>query len=164
MRKLPAPLDRLSPEVAAALAERMNAVEFPSGSCLFQAGSAADCCYIIDEGQVRVELDQPEWYGDSVIGYVEAGSILGEVSILDGLPRSAGAYAQTPIRARQITTKSLEELSVSAPSAYAAVIAALGRSAALSLRRATDKLADVVFFERVPEIDDLMARAVTAQR
>ena len=105
MIEMPAPLDKLPPETAAALKGRMQAVEFPQGSCLFTAGSPADCCYIIDKGQVRIELDQPEWYGDSVLGYVEAGSILGEVSILDGLPRSAGAYAQTNVQARRITTK-----------------------------------------------------------
>ena len=160
----PAPLDALPPEAAAALAERMHVVEFPLGSCLFTAGSPADCCYIIDKGQVRVELDQPGWHDDSVLRYVEAGSILGEVSILDGLPRSAGAYAQTHVRARRIATKDLEDLSVSAPSTYAAVIGAFGRSAALSLRRLTDEFADVVFSEKIPEIDELMARAAAAQR
>ena len=164
MLKMPAPLDMLPPETVATLEGRMQAVEFPQGSCLFTAGSAADCCYIIDKGQVRIELDQPEWYGDSVLGYVEAGSILGEVSILDGLPRSAGAYAQTYVQARRISTKDLGDLSNSVPSAYAAVIGALGRSAALSLRRLTDKLADVVFSEKVPEVDELTARAVAAQR
>ena len=55
-------------------------------------------------------------------------------------------------------------MSVSVPSAYVAVIGALGRSAALSLRRLTDKLADVVFSEKNPEVDELAARAVVAQR
>jgi acetaldehyde dehydrogenase/alcohol dehydrogenase len=68
------------------------------------------------------------------------------------------------VRARKIATKDLDELSVSSPTAYAAIIAALGRNAALSLRRATDKLADVVFSERNPEIDELTARAAAAQR
>jgi acyl-CoA reductase-like NAD-dependent aldehyde dehydrogenase len=160
----PPPLDRLPPDAASALAEHLHAADFPQGSCLFTAGSAADCCYVIDKGQVRVELDQPEWDSDSVLGYVEPGSFLGEVSILDGLPRSAGAYAHTHVEARRITTKDLEELAASAPSAYAAVIGALGRNAALSLRRATDKLADVVFSEKNPEIDELTARAAAAQR
>ena len=97
---------------------------------LFTAGAVADCCYIIDRGQVRIELDQPEWYGDSVLGYVDSGSIVGEVSILDGLPRSAGAYAETPVEARRIAIKDLDELAISAPSAYAAVIGARGRDVA----------------------------------
>ena len=164
MMEIPALLGTLPPEAAATLAGCMQRVEFPPGSCLFAAGSPADCCYVIDTGEVRIELDQPEWDSDSVLAYLEAGSILGELSLLDGLPRSAGAYAQTHVCARRIATKDLENLSVSAPLVYAAVIGALGRSAALKLRQTNEKLADALFAEKVPEIDELTARAAAAQR
>ena len=54
-----------------------------------------DGCYIIDEGTIRLELQNPETDSDGVIGFLEAGMFLGEFSLIDGRPRSASVnYAQ----------------------------------------------------------------------
>ena len=52
--RLPEPLDTLPPDDQAVLAEKMETVRFPEGSCIFRAGSEGDSCYIIDEGEVRL--------------------------------------------------------------------------------------------------------------
>jgi len=54
---------------------------------LFAAGDAADGCYRIETGLVKVLVTSPT--GDSrILAMLGHGSIVGELSLIDGLPRS----------------------------------------------------------------------------
>src|SRR6516164_10833380 len=96
---LPPPFDRLTANDAAVLTERAVPVEFAAGSCIFEAGTIGDCCFVIDSGVVRIDVDRREIASNSEIddetalAYIEAGELLGELALLDQLPRSASAYA-----------------------------------------------------------------------
>jgi signal transduction histidine kinase len=70
-----------------------------------------------------------------VVDYVGAGSLLGELSVLDQLPRSASAYAETPVAARRIPAAAVDQLCDQQPRIGAALVGALGRDAALKLRQ-----------------------------
>src|SRR5829696_9040558 len=94
-RPLPEPLDELSPADQGVLSQLIETVRFAQGACIFRAGSAGDGCYIIDEGEVRIELDRPGTDSEAVLQVREPGSLLGELSLLDLLPRSASAYADS---------------------------------------------------------------------
>ncbi|HEX6510230.1 MAG TPA: aldehyde dehydrogenase family protein, partial [Chloroflexota bacterium] len=140
-------------------------------SCIFKVGSPGDACFIIDEGLVRVDLDQTDFRtqadidSDTTLGYIEAGGILGELSLLDRLPRSASAFAQTDVTARRISADDVDKLVRTHPTVGAALYAALGRDAATKLRRTNERLADVLSEDAPdPDIDDMVARAVAAQR
>ena len=85
----------LKPDELSALERHMEAVRFPKGARIFREGSAGEDCYLIDKGQVRLEVEQPEIDTDGVLGYLEPGMFLGEFSLLDRMPRSATAYAHT---------------------------------------------------------------------
>jgi CRP-like cAMP-binding protein len=50
----------LSPEELAVLGRYMEPVTFAQGACIIEEGSSGDDCYLIDEGQVRLEVEQPE--------------------------------------------------------------------------------------------------------
>ncbi|HEY6209347.1 MAG TPA: cyclic nucleotide-binding domain-containing protein, partial [Gemmatimonadales bacterium] len=100
--KLPEPLDDLSPDEQEILQQYLEPVRFPAGTRLFQEGSPGDGCYIIDEGEVRLEVQRPEVDSDGVLGFLGAGTILGELSLLDRLPRSTGAYSHTDVAARRL--------------------------------------------------------------
>ena len=52
------PFAELKPTELAVLEGYMEPVTFPQDACIFREGSAGDDCYLIDEGQVR--LDEPE--------------------------------------------------------------------------------------------------------
>jgi acetaldehyde dehydrogenase / alcohol dehydrogenase len=147
----------------AALAGYSTDVSFPAGSCIFKAGSAADCCYFINQGQVRIELDRSELDSEDVLGILEPGSMLGEMGFLDGMPRSASAYAETNVLARKVLKADVERLAEVNPRAVASLYGLLGRDAAAKLRTTNERLADAIFQSRDPAIDEMVERAAIAQ-
>ena len=166
---LPPPFDRLTPDDAAVLAQRAVPVEFPAGSYIFGAGTIGDCCFVIDSGVVRIDVDRSELPSDSEIddetalAYVEAGELLGELALLDHLPRSASAYAYTDVRARRIDATVLDEFTRTHPVLAVALYSALGRAAALKLRRLNERLAVPILAqpdaEGDPDVNSMVARA-----
>lgn len=149
---------------SASIEQYTRPVSFGAGTCIFQAGSPGDCCYFIDQGRVRIELDRSELDSDDVLGFLEAGSVFGEISILDGRPRSATAIAHTDVRARRLDKRDIEQLAETDPRALAAVYLALGRHAGKKLRDANERLGDATFPSRDPEVDQLVSAAAAAQQ
>jgi acyl-CoA reductase-like NAD-dependent aldehyde dehydrogenase len=140
---------------------------FPAGCCLFRAGAAGDSCYLIDTGTVRIEL--PDDGGsahndDRVLGFLGPGSILGEMSVLDQLPRSASAFAHTSVTARRLSVERMTTLAQSSPTVALRLIGALGRSAALKTRAVNDRLAELLVPQADPLAEELVGRARAAQR
>jgi acyl-CoA reductase-like NAD-dependent aldehyde dehydrogenase len=154
----------LAEDESAVFERHSHKVSFPAGTCIFKAGSPGDCCYFIDEGRVRIEMDRSELDSEDVLGFLEAGSILGEISILDGLPRSASAFAHTDVQARRLDKESLDRLGETNPRALAALYLTLGRHAGIKLRSANERLGDAIFTTRDPEVEELVARAAIAQK
>jgi acyl-CoA reductase-like NAD-dependent aldehyde dehydrogenase len=151
-------------DATAALARYARPMEFPAGTCIFKAGSPGDCCYFIDDGRVRIELNRNELDSEDVLGYLEAGSILGEIAILDGQPRSASAYAHTDVQARRVAKEDLDRLADDNPRALAALYLTLGHNAGIKLRSANERLGDAIFPTRDPEVEELVTRAAAAQK
>ena len=59
---------------------------------------------------MRIEFDTGEPDTDVVLGYVEAGMIMGELSLIDQAPRSANGYAETDVTARWLSAADFQEL------------------------------------------------------
>ena len=68
-------------------------VRLVAGKTLFLAGdSETDDCYRIEDGLLKVTMISPS--GDErILAFVGRGDIVGELSIIDGLPRSASVVA-----------------------------------------------------------------------
>jgi acyl-CoA reductase-like NAD-dependent aldehyde dehydrogenase len=164
MQALPSALGTLPPDVAELVAAQLTEVEFAPGTTIFTEGDAGDSAYFLDEGEVRIEIERPEVDSESVLRYTGPGEALGEVSLLDRLPRSATAVADTRVRARMIRTEDLDLLADKEPAAVLAVTRALARDATAKLRLATTQLSDLMFIEAPePMVDDLVGRAARAQ-
>jgi CRP-like cAMP-binding protein len=69
----------------------------PSGSVLFEQGQESDGLYVVLSGVVRIYLTAADGR-EATISLLEDGEIIGEISLIDGLPRSAGAAALTDAR------------------------------------------------------------------
>lgn len=71
--------------------------EYPAGAALFQEGDPSDVVYLVRSGTVAVIKER----GDSpvLLGRVRTGEFLGEMGVVEGLPRSATARAETPVTA-----------------------------------------------------------------
>jgi CRP-like cAMP-binding protein len=110
---------------------------FAQGECLMRQGTAGGECYLIEEGEVRLEVERPDFDSDGVITYLQAGMLCGEFSFLDGRPRSASAYAHTDVVASRLSGERLRELCGNDPQMGLAVLRALGQDAAAKARQAS---------------------------
>jgi len=109
-----------------ALAERLDEVEKPEGTILFQAGDPGDAAYVVLEGEV--ELFFKNATGDRIVlENVKPGGFFGEISLLDGGPRLASALASTKIRVLVIDHGDLEQFLIARPAASLDLLAAMGR-------------------------------------
>ncbi len=76
----------------------MDSIEFQTtfdtDEYIFSEGDPGDCAYIIDSGMVEVSLDKDG--RRLVIATLTKGDILGEMAIIDRLPRTASARAIVP--------------------------------------------------------------------
>lgn len=69
---------------------------FAVGDDLIREGKQGDCFYIIARGTVKVQM------GEEVVSVLGPGSIVGEMSVLNGNPRTATITAESPVTALRI--------------------------------------------------------------
>lgn len=67
------------------------------GDTLFDQGDESDGLYVIISGILRIYLTADDTR-EATINLLEDGETIGEIALLDGLPRSAGAAALTDAR------------------------------------------------------------------
>jgi len=79
------------------------------GDCLFRRGDASDGVYGVLEGTLRLSGTSKEGR-EAVLDFYEPGAWIGEISSLDGLPRTHDAYAHVPTRVLHLSLKHLEAL------------------------------------------------------
>ncbi|MFB6274307.1 MAG: aldehyde dehydrogenase family protein [Salinibacter sp.] len=159
----PPPLNDLSPDEEKALNRVARTEAFSAGETIFEEGDEGQSCYFIDEGQVRIELAYEEIDSQHVLEYLEAGDILGELSLLDDRPRSAGAIADTPTETRQVRRDDLERLAEDEPGLAMDVYHALGQHTAQKLRATNVKLAEETPVTPTEDVEALVDRATQAQ-
>ena len=137
---------------------------YARGEPILAQGTSGTECYLIAEGEVRLEVERPDFDSDGVIAYLGPGMLCGEFSLLDGRPRSASAYANTEVTALALSEASLGRLCRDDPPTGLAVLRALGRDAAAKARETRRHLEEYVFAADIdPTVDAAVARAVAAQ-
>ena len=163
--QLPIPLDSLSAEEQQILTRHLQPVRFAAGECVFRAGSLGDGCYLIGDGEIRLELEGQHVDDEAVLGYLKPGSLLGELALLDGLARSASAYAETDVAAHRLSSAAIDQLCRDAPQIGISILRTLGRDVSLKLRQTTQRMAEFIMANAPdPEVNAMVARAAEAQR
>ncbi|MEK6805586.1 MAG: EAL domain-containing protein [Pseudomonadota bacterium] len=77
------------------------------GEVLFRQGETGTCAYVIETGSVQISN---LWDGqEQVIAVLQAGDIVGEMALIDDLPRSATAVALTAAQLRVVTREYLAD-------------------------------------------------------
>ena len=71
------------------IAECVDVLRFPEGSTICEEGDAGGTMYIVVDGKINVRI-----HGEEVNIHLHSGTIIGEMSILDGSPRSATLIAE----------------------------------------------------------------------
>lgn len=109
-------------------------------------------------------MDIGEIETDGVVGYLEAGSVVGELSLLDDAPRSAAVWAHTPVRARFLSEAAYWRLQAEHPRVAIAILTRLARDLASKMRTMNERLATHISAETVlPSVDGMVAAAQQAQ-
>ncbi|MEZ5930785.1 MAG: cyclic nucleotide-binding domain-containing protein [Alphaproteobacteria bacterium] len=80
-------------------------LNFDTGACVIEGGSAAAGMYLLLDGTVSVLNRAGE-----LINRIEAGGIVGEMALIDGGARSADVVADTPLASLLITRDRLEAI------------------------------------------------------
>jgi acyl-CoA reductase-like NAD-dependent aldehyde dehydrogenase len=146
------------------LAPYLERRSFAQGDCLMRQGTIGSECYLIEAGEVRLEVERPDFDSDGVIAYLQAGMLCGEFSFLDGRPRSASAYAHTDVIASRLSAERLRELSGNDPDTGLAVLRALGQDAVTKARQTSSHLEEYVFSDQIdPSVDRMVVAAAAAQ-
>jgi len=127
----------LEPVASATFAKRLA-----RGQLLFTAGEPSEHLFVIRTGAIKVFLDSDR--GDElVLTILEVGDLLGELSAIDGLPRSATAQALRPTEVLAIPVARVREVLTASPAALFAVAVELAEN----LRRLSGSTADLVFLD-----------------
>ena len=63
-----------------------------AGATIFKEGDVGDRAYLLQDGTVEIISDSA---GGKVLGVISAGSLFGEMALVDGKPRMASAVAKT---------------------------------------------------------------------
>ncbi len=76
---------------------------FADGEYIFREGESAAYAYVIKSG--TVEITKHSTAGEQVLAELEAPTIFGEMALIDGNPRSAGARANTNAVVTEVTAE-----------------------------------------------------------
>jgi CRP/FNR family cyclic AMP-dependent transcriptional regulator len=120
------------------LAAFSRELRFPAGARIFEEGDQGKEMYIVAEGRVRIGK-QTAGDGEEALAVLERGDFFGEMSLIDGQPRSAGASAH----GAELTVLALDQAAVHA-------VLAMDPQAALSFLQLLCRL----IAKRLREIDD----------
>ncbi|MGH8443471.1 MAG: EAL domain-containing protein [Nevskiaceae bacterium] len=77
------------------------------GEWLFREGDQGDTAFVIENG--LLEICRENEGERERIAQLGPGELIGEMSLIDGLPRSASAFARVPTRLRVLTHSHLDE-------------------------------------------------------
>ncbi len=116
----------LDDEERAALAERLDDVAYPAGASIFQTGQPGDSLYIVRRGEVEIFFTNDT--GNRILlETARPGDFFGEISLLDGGPRTASAVVTTDVELLVVDRGDLDAFLQKRPAAALDLLAATGR-------------------------------------
>jgi CRP/FNR family cyclic AMP-dependent transcriptional regulator len=93
-----------------------------AGEVLFAAGDTGDGCYLLDLGLLKVTVTAP-WGEERTIAILGPGAVVGELSMIDGGPRSASVIALRDCMLRFTSREAFAKCMATHPEAYQALVA-----------------------------------------
>lgn len=125
-----------------ALAERGRVRRYVAGATIFQEGDRGDSLHVVIEGVVRVSVVSPRGE-EATVALLGPGEFVGDLALLDGLPRSANAIATQQTKTLVVTRDDFRRWLAERPKASLALLEALS----LRVRRTDEVLADLTFLD-----------------
>lgn len=118
--------ERLDEEERGILAAQLDEVELTAGQVIFKRGDPGDAIYIVASGEIEIFVEDTT--GNRIVfETAKVGDFFGELSLLDGDPRSASAVALQSTRCLKLDRADLGLLFQRHPSAAMEILAVIGR-------------------------------------
>ena len=133
-------LSVLPADLSAGLFGTARVVQLAVNQMLFLAGDPGDGCYRVDEGLLKVSVVSPSG-GERILAILGPGTLVGELSIIDGAPRSASVAAIRESRLVFVSRAAFEAFVRANPEVHRHITAMLARR----LRDIDDALAATSF-------------------
>jgi len=115
LRTPPQSLAPLTADDARQVVPFLRLVAYPKGAAVLREGDLAGGAYLLLLLEGEVEVDAGKQAPAVAIGVLGPGSMIGEMSLLDGAPRSANCTALSPVLAAGLTKKGIEALMAAQP-------------------------------------------------
>jgi len=131
MRNIPM-FQELSEEELANIAIMLDEVKYETDDEIFREGDPGGKLYIIADGSVEIQKSRSHGVGRIVIARFERGGVIGEMSLVDGMTRSASVIAVQRTKVYVLTHNSFDKITENTP--HIAVKMLRGMTALLSLR------------------------------
>jgi CRP/FNR family cyclic AMP-dependent transcriptional regulator len=116
----------LPAELSRSLFEKAQITKLAADQMLFVAGDAGDGCYRVEEGLLKASVFASGG-GERILAIFGPGAMVGELSMIDGAPRSASVAALRPSRLNHVSRASFEALGRSNPDFCRLVMTLLAR-------------------------------------
>lgn len=138
----PTALMRLTLEEARTVVHYMQPHRINEGTTFIKEGDTRDTAFmmLILDGEVTVETIVVSRIEPVTVTVLGRGSLVGEMGLLDGEPRSASCTASTPLSCAILSRRALEDLMDDQPLVAAKLMMAVALRIAARLRDNADKL------------------------
>jgi CRP/FNR family cyclic AMP-dependent transcriptional regulator len=141
----------LPPELSEPLFSRAHPVFIKAGRVLFSAGEECNGCYLLQDGLLKVTVGlSPQ--NRRMIAVLAPGSVVGELSMIDGSPRSADIAAIKDSKLRYVSREEFHAFADDHPELFRHLISIIVRR----LHNATVVVAETTFLS----LKGRVARAV----
>jgi CRP-like cAMP-binding protein len=125
------------------LCATLQVIEVPPGTYLFREDDAADCMFVVLQGDMEV-LKKSKSGAEARVAVLGPRDWFGEMSIIDVQSRSASVMSVSPARLIRMTATDLDRLYRFDVKAYALIVLNIAREMSRRLRVADGMMADLI--------------------
>jgi CRP/FNR family transcriptional regulator, cyclic AMP receptor protein len=161
-----APVMALDEREARLIVSYMSVVTYAAGAVVVQQGQVQDALderfmLLLLDGNVSVEQTVVSRTQPFVMTILSTGSMIGEMSIIDGSTRSATCTANTDVRAAKLSYYAFMALLENKPKVGVKLLLALAQRLSMNLRDSSHKI--FLYAQLVQAMDEDMASKLPAE-
>jgi len=126
LSKIPV-FQKLDPNDMEVLSELWNARSLETGEVLYRKGEMGTSMVFIESGTIRISVPILRAHKEMEISVLHAGNFLGELALIDGLPRTATATAVEPCRIYEMKREDFLSFLMDRPTVAVLMMSEIGR-------------------------------------
>jgi CRP-like cAMP-binding protein len=134
--------ENLQPEELEHLSSLLRSRRYARGEVIFHQGDVGTALYIVRKGQVAIRLSSEDGK-EALLTLLDRGDFFGELSLLDGEPRSTDAVAREEVDLLSLQREDFHRFLEARPQVATTLLSALARL----VRRVTQLIHDATFLD-----------------